>query len=77
MSELLGLDRRSNKEKDVETPFLIVHQQRRVFTHPHGPQVERHRHGPWVTGEGAVAALLITPAFISAADVGDASAKPM
>jgi hypothetical protein len=56
---------------------LIVHQQRRVFTHPRGPQVERHRHGTWVTGEVAVAALLITPAFIGAADVGDAPAKPM
>ena len=30
-----------------------------------------------VTGEVAVAALLITPAFIGAADVGDAPAKPM
>jgi hypothetical protein len=56
---------------------LIVHQQRRVFTHPRGPQVERRRHGTWVTGEVAVAALLITPAFIGAADVGDAPAKPM
>jgi hypothetical protein len=48
-----------------------------VFTHPSGPQVERRRHGTWVTGEVAVAALLITPAFIGAADMGDAPAKPM
>jgi len=57
--------------------FVCIHQQRRVFTHPRGPQVERHRHGTLVTGEVAVAALLITPAFIGAADVDGAPAKPI
>ena len=70
------LSRPSQRQRKRWKPF-IVHQQRRVFTHPRGPQVERHRHGTWVTGEVAVAALLITPAFIGAADVGDAPAKPM
>jgi hypothetical protein len=57
--------------------FDWIHQQRRVFTHPRGPQVERRRHGTLVTGEVAVAALLITPAFTGAADVDDAPAKPI
>lgn len=57
--------------------FDWIHQQRRVFTHPRGPQVERHRHGTLVTGEVAVAALLITPAFTGAADVDGAPAKPI
>jgi hypothetical protein len=48
-----------------------------LYASARGPQVERHRHGTWVTGEVAVAALLITPAFIGAADVRDAPAKPM
>ena len=57
--------------------FDWTYQQRRVFTHPRGPQVERHRHGTLVTGEVALAALLITPAFTGAADVGGAAAKPI
>jgi hypothetical protein len=57
--------------------FDWIYQQRRVFTQPRGPQVERHRHGTLVTGEVALAALLITPAFTGAADVADAPANPI
>jgi hypothetical protein len=57
-------------------PVLIdrrcrTRQQRQLLTHPCGPQAERHRPGTLVTGEAAVAALLITPAYIEAG-VGDA-----
>jgi hypothetical protein len=74
------VQRQKKKGRKPLLPTLFfdwIHQQRRVFTHPRGPQVERHRHGTLVTGEVAVAALLITPAFTGAADVGDAPAKPI
>ena len=63
-------------------PVLIdrrcrTRQQRQLLTHPCGPQAERHTPGTLVTGEAAVAALLITPASTGAAGVGDAPAKPM
>ena len=72
------MQRQKKKGRKPLLPTLFFnwfHQQRRVFTHPRGPQVERHRHGTLVTGEVAVAALLITPAFTGAADVTDAPAK--
>ena len=74
------MQRQKKKGRKPLLPTLFfdwIHQQRRVFTHPRGPQVERHRHGTLVTGEVAVAALLITPAFTGAADVADAPAKPI
>ena len=77
-----GPARAATNEKGAEAPFsnslfYWIHQQRRAFTHPRGPQVERHRHGTLVTGEVAVAALLITPAFTGAADVDGAPANPI